>query len=118
MDVTILNLVPGTLLPTDETIHFTTEESQTAAIKNVIDKCLVINTSAARAWVKAHIVPEDGAVGNDNIILPETIIEPGEAYHCPEIVGAVLEEGYSFVTLAQTADVLNLTVYGRLVSYD
>lgn len=113
MAVTIKTLVEGKYAENAQTTQYPTAPTN---CKTIIDKCTVSNVTAANATFAANVVASGGAAGATNNVLPTRTIAPGEVYHCPELVGQVLESGDFLSTIAGTASALVLRVSGREIT--
>ena len=97
------------------------ENAQTAqytatAVRAIIDKATITNTSAANVTVSVNLVTVSGSASSSNLIISTRTIVPGETYLCPELVGQILDSGGFISTIAGAATSLTMRVSGREVS--
>jgi len=111
MAVTVKVLVPPKQLESSATTQYTA-----TAVKAIIDKATVTNTSSSNATLTVHLVTSGGTAGNSNLIIDAKTIVPDETYLCPELVGQVLEVGSFISTTASAGTALTMRVSGREVS--
>jgi len=111
MAVTVKVLVPPKQLENTATTQYTA-----TAVKAIIDKATVTNTSASNATLTVHLVTSGGTAGNSNLIIDAKTVVPDETYLCPELVGQVLEVGSFISTTASAGTALTMRVSGREVS--
>ena len=111
MTVTARTLLSAKHLENAQTTQYTAN-----AVRAIIDKATVTNTSAANVALSVNIVPASGSVADSNLIIDAKTIFPGETYTCPELVGQVLEPGAFVSTLAGAATALTMRISGREVA--
>jgi hypothetical protein len=111
MTVTVKTLVPPLQMAATQTTQYTA-----TAVRSVIDKATVTNTSASNVTLSVNLVTVSGSAGASNLIIDTRTIVPDETYLCPELVGQVLEAGGFISTIAGTASTLTMRVSGREVS--
>jgi hypothetical protein len=109
MAVTVKNLIPAKELEIAQTTQYTANN-----VKAVIDKATITNTSANNQTFSVNIAL--GAVGDDNLIIDNRTVLPGETYLCPELIGQVIENTGIISTIASTVNTLTLAVSGREIS--
>lgn len=93
-----------------------TTQYTSTAVKTIIDKFTVNNTTGGNITFAANLVPSGIAAATGNLILSKTILA-GQCYTCPELVGHTLEEGDFISTLAGGAG-LTIRAAGRQISVD
>lgn len=93
------------------------QTSQYAAtgVKAIIDKCTVFNGTAGAVAFGANLVNSGGTAGSSNLFISR-LIQVGEEYECPELVGQVLEQGGFLSTIAGSPSSLTFRVSGREIS--
>ena len=111
MAVTLKVLVPPKQLESSQTSQYTA-----TAVKAIIDKATITNTSANNVTVSVNLVTVSGSAGASNLIIDNRTIVPDETYLCPELVGQVLEAGGFISTIAGAATSLTMRVSGREIS--
>lgn len=93
-----------------------TDQYTAVNCKAIIDKFTATNTSGANATLSVNLVPNGGAAGNGNLIVPTRRIAPNETYLMPEIVGHMLETGDSIETIASGANAITIRCSGREIT--
>lgn len=58
-------LTPTNYIGTSAELMYTSTD-----VTTIIKEMILANISASSAWVRIHLVPNGGAVGNDNVIFP------------------------------------------------
>ena len=111
MAVTVKVLIPAKQAEAVQTAQYTA-----TAVKAIIDKFTVTNTSAGNVTLSVNLVTVSGTAGDSNLVLDARTIVPNETYTCPELVGHVLEAGGFISTLASAATSLTIRCSGREVS--
>lgn len=111
MAVIVKVLVPPKQLENSQTSQYTA-----TAVKAIIDKATITNTSANNVTVSVNLVTSGGSAGASNLIIDNRTIVPDETYLCPELVGQVLEAGGFISTIAGAGTSLTMRVSGREVS--
>jgi hypothetical protein len=111
MAVTVKVLIPAKQAENSQTAQYTA-----TAVKAIIDKFTVTNTSAGNVTLSVNLVTVLGTAGDSNLVLDARTIVPNETYTCPELVGHVLEAGGFISTLASAATSLTIRCSGREVS--
>jgi hypothetical protein len=111
MAVTVKVLIPAKQAENSQTAQYTA-----TAVRAIIDKFTVTNTSAGNVTLSVNLVTVLGTAGDSNLVLDARTIVPNETYTCPELVGHVLEAGGFISTLASAATSLTIRCSGREVS--
>ena len=111
MTVTARTLLSGKHLENAQTTQYTAN-----AVRAIIDKATVTNTSAANVTLSVNIVPVSGSAAASNLVMSAKTIFPGETYTCPELVGQVLEPGSFVSTIAGASASLSMRLSGREVA--
>jgi hypothetical protein len=109
-------VTPKVLIPAKQAENVQTAQYTAAAVKAIIDKFTVTNTSANNVTLSVNLVTVLGTAGADNLILDARAIAPDETYTCPELVGQVLEAGGFISTLASAATSLTIRCSGREIA--
>ena len=109
-------VTPKVLIPAKQAEAVQTAQYTATAVKAIIDKFTVTNTSANNVTLSVNLVTVLGTAGADNLILDARAIAPDETYTCPELVGQVLEAGGFISTLASAATSLTIRCSGREIS--
>ena len=113
MATTRLNLVPSKYLEVAQTTQYTSNVIQGNTVRTSIDKCTVVNTSNTAATFNLYLVNDDSSPSDENLLIDERRVEPGEFYDCPEILSQILSEGQSISTTASIGNALSLRISGR-----
>lgn len=97
------------------------EDAQTTqytadAVKAIIDKFTVTNTTAGNVALSVNLVSSGGSAGVSNLLIDARTIAPDETYTCPELVGQILEAGDFISTLASAAASLTIRASGREIT--
>lgn len=82
----------------------TTQYTAPAGVRCILDRFTACNTSGSQRTLTVRLVPADGAPGAANQAAAK-VLQPGEAYTFPEVVGHVLAAGDFISTLASGAGV-------------
>lgn len=105
-------LISGNYIGTTLAAYYTAPAGTTT----VIDKFSVVNSSSSNQKFSAHIVVSGGSATNQNIIIVNRTVKPGEADLCPELVGRVLETGSFISMVASAVSALTAVASGREVT--
>jgi hypothetical protein len=111
MAVNPVNLIPPKQAESVQTTQYTA-----TAVKAIIDKFTVTNTSAGNVTISVNIVNFGGSAGDSNLIVDTRTVVPNETYTCPELVGQTLEAGQFISTIASAATSLTIRASGREIS--
>lgn len=109
-------VTPKVLIPPKQAENAQTTQYTADAVKAIIDKFTVTNTSANNVTISVNLVKSGGTVGADNLVIDARTIAPDETYTCPELVGQVLESGQFISTLASAATSLTIRCSGREIT--
>lgn len=109
-------VTPKVLIPAKQAEAVQTAQYTANAVKAIIDKFTVTNTSGSNVTLSVNIIPNLGSAGADNLIMDARTIAPDETYTCPELVGQVLEAGNFISTLASAATSLTIRCSGREIA--
>ena len=109
-------VIPKVLIPAKQAENAQTAQYTATAVRAIIDKFTVTNTSAGNVAISVNLVTVSGSAGASNLIIDARTIAPDETYTCPELVGHVLEAGGFISTLASAATSLTIRCSGREVS--
>lgn len=115
MATTQLNLVPAKYMEDSQTNQFTSSTIQNSTVRTLVDKCTILNLSSTAATFSLNLLNTGDSASNENLLVDERRVEPGEFYDCPELVGQVLIEGQAISTIASAANTLSLRISGREV---
>jgi hypothetical protein len=109
-------VTPKVLIPAKQAENAQTAQYTATAVKAIIDKFTVTNTSAGNVTLSVNLVTVSGTAGDSNLVLDARTIVPNETYTCPELVGQVLEAGGFISTLASAATSLTIRCSGREIT--
>ena len=109
-------VTPKVLIPAKQAENAQTTQYTATAVRAIIDKFTVTNTSAGNVSISVNLVTLAGAAGAGNLIIDARTLVPDETYTCPELVGHVLENGGFISTLASAATSLTIRASGREIS--
>lgn len=109
-------VTPKVLIPPKQAENAQTSQYTATAVKAIIDKFTVTNTSANNVSISVNLVRVTTVAGADNLIIDARTIAPDECYTCPELVGQVLEAGDFISTLASAAASLTIRCSGREIT--
>lgn len=110
MTVTVKCLVEGKQAENAQTTQYTS-----TAMKTIIDKATVTNTTGGGVTFAVNLVPSAGAAGAGNLIVSKTIAA-NSTYTLPEIVGQYLDAGDFISTVAGAATSLTIRFSGRQIT--
>jgi len=110
MTITVKVLIPSKTVEAAQTKQYSAS-NETA----IIDKFTATNYSLVAATLSVNIVTSGDTAGNQNLITKAKVLQPGEVYTFPEIVGQVIISGGFVSTLAGTASSINIRASGREV---
>jgi hypothetical protein len=82
----------------------------------IIDKCTAHNVSGADAVLSIHLASPEAIALNENKVLFNRTIAPGQTYLCPEVVGHALRAGSNIFVSASVAGVISVRISGREIS--
>lgn len=105
-----------TLITAKEAENTQTAQYTAVNCRAIIDKFTATNHSAANATLSVNLIPDLGSAGNDNLIVKQRSIAPGETYTLPELVGQVLDNGAFISTLASAANAITIRASGREIT--
>lgn len=109
-------VTPKVLIPAKQAENAQTTQYTATAVKAIIDKFTITNTSAGNVTLSVNLVTSGGSAGASNLILDTRTVAPDETYTCPELVGQVLEAGGFISTLASAATSLTIRCSGREIA--
>jgi hypothetical protein len=109
-------VTPKVLIAPKQAENAQTTQYIADAVKAIIDKFTVTNTSANNVAISVNLVNFDGTAGASNLVIDARTIAPDETYTCPELVGQVLEAGQFISTLASAATSLTIRCSGREIT--
>ena len=112
MTVQVKPIIPRKHAEAIETTQYTAPDVKAV----IIDKFTLTNTSLAPASISISLPAVGELPGDENTVLHQRIVSPGETYHCPELVGQVLLAGGFISTVASAANSIVLSASGREIS--
>lgn len=111
MAITVANIIPRKQAEASETVQYTVSSGTT-----IIDKFTVTNTSAATVSFSCYLPASGDTFIASNKVLDNQLIAPDETYTCPELVGQVLANGGTIVTIAGAVTALTISASGREIT--
>jgi len=109
-------VTPKVLIPAKQAENAQTTQYTADAVKAIIDKFTVTNTSVANVIISVNLVETGGSASASNLVIDARTIAPDETYTCPELVGQVLDAGNLISTLASAATSLTIRCSGREIT--
>lgn len=109
-------VTPKVLIPPKQAEATQTAQYTAAAVKAIIDKFTVTNTSVINVSIYVNLVRATTSAGADNLVIAARTIAPDETYSCPELIGHVLEAGDFISTLASASASLTIRCSGREIT--
>lgn len=109
-------VTPKVLIPPKQAENAQTAQYTANAVKAIVDKFTVTNTSAANVSISVNLVNFGGSAAASNLVIDARTIAPDETYTCPELIGQVLEAGQFISTLASAAASLTIRCSGREIT--
>lgn len=109
-------VTPKVLIPPKQAEDAQTTQYTADAVKAIIDKFTITNTSANNVTISVNLVNFGGSAAASNLVVDARTIAPYETYTCPELVGQVLEAGQFISTLASAATSLTIRCSGREIT--
>lgn len=116
MTVTVKQLIPAKQAENVQTTQYTATFPTGSVGRTTIDKFTVTNTSGTAAALSVNIVASGDTAVAGNLILSAKVIQPGETYTCPELVGQVIAQNGFISTLASAATSLTIAAGGREIT--
>lgn len=111
-----MTVTPKVLVPPVNVAATSATQYTANNVSAIIDKCTVVNYSAAAASISIYLPPAGASASSSNLVLQNKTLQAGETYTCPEVVGHVLANGGSIVTVASAALAIAMRVSGREVT--
>lgn len=111
MTVTARLLVPSKIVEASQTTQYPANN-----VTTIIDKFTVTNFSSGAVWISVNLVTSGDTAGNQNLIYKQFMLQAGQTYGFPELVGQILSPGGFISTVAGTAASLNMRVSGREIT--
>lgn len=111
MTVTATVLIPAKYAEAVQTAQYVA-----TAVTTLIDKFTATNVNTAASTISVNLVTLGDTANNNNLITKTKLLQPGEVYTFPEIVGQVLLPGGIISTIAGTASAINIRASGREIS--
>ena len=111
MTTPITVLIPAKIAENAQTTQYTS-----TLVYTIIDSFTATNYSTAPATISVNLVTSGDTAGNQNLIIKARVLQPGETYSFPELIGAELAPSDFISTLAGTASAINIRASGRVFS--
>lgn len=109
-------VTPKVLIPAKIAENVQTTQYTASNVRAFIDKFTGTNYSASSAVLSVNLVTLGDSAGNQNLIVKQKTLAPGETYTFPELVGHVLQPGGYISTLADTSSAITIRASGREVN--
>lgn len=106
-----LIIIPPQQLAVAQTILYTN-----LVAKTIITKITITNTTGSNETFSVNLIPNGGTPGGNNLIISGKVVLAGQTYVCTEIMGHILETGYSISTAASSGTALTIYGTGRTIS--
>jgi len=87
-----------------------------SSVYTIIDKCTATNIGILNQSIDVYLLSESQSVGTDTAIISGRVLQPGESYTCPEVVGHVLSPGGSIHIATSTSGEVVTRASGRVIS--
>ena len=111
MAVTAQVLIPAKIAENSQTTQYTS-----TGVTTIIDKFTATNYSAGPVSLSVNLVTSAGSASDANLIVKTKMLQAGETYTFPEIVGQILAVGGFISTIASAASSINIRASGRLIT--
>lgn len=106
-------LVETVTLSTSQTTQYTVPANVVATL---LDKVTATNYSTVRCVVNVNLIPVAGLASDQNKIVMNRSLAPGQTYTFPELVGQTLTAGMTISTITDVAAAVNFRVSGREIT--
>lgn len=111
MPVVAKNIIPAKSAENAQTTQYVA-----TGVTTIIDKFTATNYSNGMVTISVNLAAPAAATGNNNLIVKNKILQAGETYTFPEVVGHILPSGGFISTLASAAACVNIRASGREIS--
>jgi|ERR1035437_4347978 hypothetical protein len=111
MAVTPVQLIAPKIAENSQHTQYTS-----TGLTTIIDKFTATNYGAAAAALSVNLVTLADTAGNNNLVVKAKMLQAGETYTFPEVVGHILGVGGFISTLADTATSISIMADGRQVT--
>ena len=111
MPIIAANIIPAKNLENAQTTQYVA-----TGVTTIIDKFTATNFSSGMVNVSVNLTAVGESAANSNLIVKARILQSGETYTFPEIVGHTLPSGGTVSTIASAAAAVNLRASGREIS--
>ena len=106
-----MGVITKNIIPAKQAENTMTSQYQAVNCKCQITKFTAINTSAAIAGIDVHLVAS-GDGDTDGNRIANLMLQPGETYTFPELVGHVIENGGTIQTEASAGSSITIRASG------
>ena len=96
-------ITPKEIIPAKEAEVAATTQYVANTLTAQIVLFTATNTSASAATLSVNLVPPGGTLGDDNFIIDERSLSPGETYTFPELAGHIIQSSGYISTIASAA---------------
>lgn len=111
MPVVAKNIIPSKSIDNTQTTQYVA-----ANVTTIIDKFTATNFSGSAVSININLASVGEATGNANLIVKSRMLQAGETYTFPEIVGHILGPGGFISTSATASAAVNIRASGREIS--
>jgi len=112
MPTTAIELIPAKIVENVQTIQYTSGPLATT----IIDKFTATNFSATALTISVNLVTSPSTAGNGNLIVKTHVIQAGQTYTFPELVGHILAPNSYISKIASAANSINIRASGREIT--
>lgn len=107
-----MSLTPAVLIAPQQVANATTTYYTSTGLKTRIDKLTVTNPTATARSITIYLVPSAGSANDGTTIVKDKVINAGETWNCPDVVGQILAAGGTIQAVASAATALTISAAG------
>ncbi len=111
MAVAVSIIIPAKTAEASQVTQYTSSAGVT-----LIDKFTATNYSGAAASISVNLVSAGNSPSNNDLIVKTRVLQAGETYTFPELVGAAVGIGGYISTLASAGSSINIRASGRIIT--
>lgn len=86
----------------------------TGIVRAAIDQCVFTNHGTTPVNIDVHIVQNGDSADNTNKVISNQALAVDETFTPPEVISCVINSGGSVYAVADTADSVNVVLYGTV----
>lgn len=109
-------VTPTVLIAAKNAENSQTTQYTSTGVTTIIDSFTATNYSAGPVSLSVNLVTAADTAGNQNLIVKTKMLQAGETYTFPEIVGQILLTSGFISTIASAATSINIRSSGRVVT--